>query len=71
MAECYRLSDYHVLSEHDGHGVVQDALTEHQHVQDWIHIQSVENGDSGDGINCRDQRTKCKTAEREGGGGQR
>lgn len=35
-----------LLCEDDGDGVIEDALTKHQHVEDRVHIEGVEYGNS-------------------------
>lgn len=57
--------DYYLLCEYDGDGVVQDALPEHQHVEDGVHVEGVEDGDGSYRIHGRDQRAKGKTTTRQ------
>lgn len=52
------------LGEDNGDGVVEDALSKHQHVEHRVHVQRIENRNSGDRIHCRYQGAKCETAER-------
>lgn len=33
-----------LLCEDNGDRVVEDALTKHQHIEDWVHIEGVEDG---------------------------
>lgn len=47
-----------LLGEDDGDGVVEDALAEHQHVEDRVHVEGVEDGDGGHGVHGRDQRAE-------------
>lgn len=47
-----------LLCEDDGDGVVEDALAEHQHVEDGVHVQGVEDGNGCYGIHGRDQRAE-------------
>lgn len=35
-----------LLCEDDGDGVIEDALTKHQHVEDRVHIEGIEYGNS-------------------------
>lgn len=49
-----------LLGEDDGDGVVEDALTEHQHVEDRVHVEGVKDGNGGDGVHGGDQRAKGK-----------
>lgn len=35
-----------LLCEDDGDGVIEDALTKHQHVEDRVHIEGIKYGNS-------------------------
>lgn len=34
-----------LLCEDDGDSVIENALTEDQHVEDWVHVEGVEDSD--------------------------
>lgn len=54
-----------LLGEDDGDGVVEDALSEHQHVEDWVQVEGVKDGNGCDGVHGGDQRTEGEaTAEK-------
>ena len=44
--------------EHDGHGVVEHTLPEHQHVQDRVHVDGLEDGQGRHGVDGRDEGAK-------------
>ena len=56
-----------LLCHDNGHGVIQHALPKDQHVEGGVHIQSMEDGQSGHWVHRRDEAPKGKTGG-EGGG---
>lgn len=55
-----RLRQQLLLGEHDRDSVIQDALSEYQHVEDRVDIQGIKDGDGGHRVHRRDQRSKRK-----------
>lgn len=49
LREC-RQRERLLLCEDNGDGIVEDALTEHQHVEDRVYVQGVEDGDGSDRV---------------------
>ena len=56
-----------LLCHDNGHSVIQHTLPKDQHVKSGVHIQSVEDGQSGHWVHGRDEAPKGKTGERRGG----
>lgn len=63
LPEPSTLSD--LLGEDNGDGIVENAFSKHQHVEHRVHVQCIENCNSGYWVDCRYQGAKCKTARRE------
>lgn len=47
--------------EYNGDSIIQHGLPKHQHVQDWINIQGLEDCQRGNWVHSRYQGTKSKT----------
>ena len=54
-----------LLCEHNGNCIVEDALSEHQHVEHRVHVEGVEDGDGGHRVHCGDERPKGKATGKE------
>ena len=51
------------LHEADRHGVIEDALAEHEGVQVHVHVEIVEDGEDGDGVGGRDEGPEVEVVD--------
>ncbi len=49
-----------LLGEDNGDGVIEDALTKHQHVEDRVHVEGIKDGDGSYRVHSGDQWAKGK-----------
>lgn len=54
-----------LLCEDNGDGVIEDALSKHQHLEDRVNIQGVKDGDGRHGVHSWDQWAEGKATARE------
>lgn len=55
-----------LLCHDNGHGIIQHTLPKDKHVKGGVDVQSMEDGQSGHWVYCRDEAPKGKTAGRGG-----
>jgi hypothetical protein len=48
----------HSLEHDDSDGIVEDTLSKNDRVELWIHVQSIEDSEDGDGIGSRKGRAE-------------